>query len=97
MVIRNTRFVQDTNHRNNKLLSDINSTTVRVNNLEHKLIPWRVDETYIKIGGKWCYLYRAIDSEGATIDFWISINRDKKSAKKFFNKALKPIIATFQE
>ena len=50
---------------------------------------WRVDETYIKISGKWCYLYRAVDSEGATIDFWISTNRDKKSAKKFFNKALK--------
>ena len=50
---------------------------------------WRVDETFIKISGKWCYLYRAVDSEGATIDFWISTNRDKKSAKKFFNKALK--------
>src|SRR5665647_207316 len=33
---------------------------------------WRVDETYIKINGKWCYLYRAVDSHGATIDFWIS-------------------------
>jgi len=50
---------------------------------------WRVDETYIKIKGKWCYLYRAVDSDGATIDFWISANRDKKSAKKFFKKALK--------
>jgi len=50
---------------------------------------WRVDETYIKIKGQWAYLYRAVDSEGATIDFWISENRDKKSAEKFFKRALK--------
>ncbi len=49
---------------------------------------WRVDETYIKIKGQWCYLYRAVDSDGATIDFWISENRDKKSAEKFFKKTL---------
>jgi transposase, IS6 family len=50
---------------------------------------WRVDETYIKIKGQWAYLYRAVDSEGATIDFWISEKRDKKSAETFFKKALK--------
>jgi len=50
---------------------------------------WRVDETYIRIKGKWCYLYRAVDSKGVTIDFWISENRDKKSADKFFKKALR--------
>lgn len=50
---------------------------------------WRVDETYIKIKGQWSYLYRAVDSDGATIDFWISENRDKNSAEKFFRKALK--------
>jgi hypothetical protein len=49
---------------------------------------WRVDETYIRIKGKWCYLYRAVDSKGYTIDFWVSENRDKKSAEKFFKKAL---------
>ena len=30
---------------------------------------WRVDETYVRVKGRWCYLYRAIDSTGATIDF----------------------------
>jgi hypothetical protein len=30
---------------------------------------WRVDETYLRVKGRWCYLYRAIDSAGATIDF----------------------------
>ena len=33
---------------------------------------WRVDETYIRVKGRWCYLYKAIDSAGATIDFLLS-------------------------
>ena len=37
---------------------------------------WRVDETYIRVKGRWCYLYRAIDSSGATIDFLLSALRD---------------------
>jgi transposase, IS6 family len=50
---------------------------------------WRVDETYIKVQGKWKYLYRAIDSEGKTIDFLLSANRDATAAKRFLKKALK--------
>jgi transposase-like protein len=49
---------------------------------------WRVDETYIKVKGQWMYLYRAVDSEGNTIDFCLSKNRNSKSAKRFFKKAL---------
>ncbi|MEH7015321.1 MULTISPECIES: IS6 family transposase [Bacillus] len=49
---------------------------------------WRVDETYIKVKGQWMYLYRAVDSEGNTIDFYLSKTRDAKSAKCFFKKAL---------
>src|SRR6266446_4248312 len=37
---------------------------------------WRVDETYIRVKGKWVYLYRAVDSSGATIDFLLSAKRD---------------------
>src|ERR1700720_2422829 len=49
---------------------------------------WRVDETYICQGGSWRYLYRAVDSTGATIDFWFSAERDAAAAKHFFQKAL---------
>ena len=47
-----------------------------------------MDETYIKIKGKNAYLYRAVDSSGKTIDFMVSEKRDKRSAKRFFKKAL---------
>src|SRR5215471_14588629 len=40
---------------------------------------WRVDETYIRVKGKWIYLYRAVDSSGATIDFLLSAKRDSSS------------------
>lgn len=50
---------------------------------------WRLDETYLKIKGKNVYLYRAVDSEGNTIDFLLSENRDKVAAKKFFKKPFK--------
>jgi transposase-like protein len=49
---------------------------------------WRVDETYIRIKGKWVYLYRAVDSTGATIDFLLSAKRDTVAAKRFLAKAL---------
>ncbi|HZF41641.1 MAG TPA: IS6 family transposase [Blastocatellia bacterium] len=50
---------------------------------------YRVDETYIKIKGKWYYLYRAVDSTGQTIDFMLSAKRDTRAAKRFFRKMLK--------
>ncbi len=49
---------------------------------------WKVDETYLKIKGNWHYLYRAIDKEGNTLDWMLSRNRNKKSAKRFFKKLL---------
>lgn len=50
---------------------------------------WRVDETYVKVKGQWMYLYRAVDSEGNTIDFYLSKTRDHQAAKRFFKKALR--------
>ena len=49
---------------------------------------WRVDETYVKIKGRWTYRYRAVDSRGQTIDFLLSAKRDAEAAKRFFRKAL---------
>ena len=49
---------------------------------------WRVDETYVKVKGRWTYLYRAVDSHGQTIDFLLSAKRDAEAAKRFFRKAL---------
>ncbi len=42
----------------------------------------------MKVKGQWLYLYRAVDSEGNTIDFYLSESRDKQAAKRFFKKAL---------
>ncbi len=50
---------------------------------------WRCDETYLRVAGKWTYLYRAVDSTGATIDFLLSARRDAAAAKGFFQKALR--------
>ena len=49
---------------------------------------WRMDETYIKVKGQWKYLYRAVDKQGATIDFLLTARRDKSAAKRFFDKAI---------
>src|ERR1035437_10371178 len=49
---------------------------------------WRVDETDVRVKGRWCYLYRAVDSTGATIDFLLSALRDAAAAKRLFRKAL---------
>src|ERR1700720_261244 len=49
---------------------------------------WRVDETYIKVKKQWVYLYRAVDSQGNTLDFFFSLTRDAKAATCFFLKTL---------
>ena len=49
---------------------------------------WRVDETYVRIRGHWFYLYRAVDSNGATIDFFLSAVRSAEAAKALFSKSL---------
>ena len=50
---------------------------------------WHIDETYIKVRGQWRYLYRAIDSNGDTVEFWFSERRNLTAAKRFLRKALK--------
>jgi putative transposase len=50
---------------------------------------WRVDETYVKIKGKWAYLYRAVDKNGHTIDFLLTPTRDQDAAEAFLRKAIR--------
>ncbi len=50
---------------------------------------WRMDETYIKLNGKWIYLYRAVDKFGNTIDFLLRNKRDTQAAKAFFKRAIR--------
>ncbi len=49
---------------------------------------WLVDETYIRIGGRWCYLYRGIDADGNLVDVRLSETRDMEGTKAFFAQAL---------
>ena len=49
---------------------------------------WRVDETYVQIRGRWCYLYRAVDKQGRTVDFLLRRDRGIVAAQAFFRKAL---------
>ena len=51
-------------------------------------ISWRLDETYIRVKGKWKYLYRAVDRTGQTIDFLLTEQRDERAAKRFLTKAI---------
>ena len=51
-------------------------------------ISWRIDETYIKVRGRWTYLYRAVDRDGQTLDFMLSERRDTASARRFFKRAI---------
>lgn len=50
---------------------------------------WQVDETYIRVGGKWCDLYREITASGQTLDFYLSPKRNVAAAKRFLAKTLR--------
>ena len=52
-------------------------------------LSWRLDETYIRIKGKWKYLYRAVDKYGQTIDFLLTAQRDEPAATRFLTKAIR--------
>ena len=50
---------------------------------------WLMDETYIKVKGRWCYLYRAVDKFGNTLDFMLSETRDEEAATRFFARTIR--------
>jgi transposase, IS6 family len=49
---------------------------------------WHMDETFVRIAGRWTYLFRAVDSGGQTVDFYLSETRDREAAKCFLRRAL---------
>lgn len=49
---------------------------------------WRMDEAYIKVKGRWTYLYWAVDRDGQTLDFMLSERRDLAAARRFFKRAI---------
>jgi transposase-like protein len=49
---------------------------------------WYVDETYIRVNGVWCYVYRAIDQHGQVINVLVSARRDADAARRFFRRAI---------
>ena len=56
--------------------------------LKYTTTTWHMDETYVRIAGRWVYLFRAVDSHGDTVDFYLSETRDREAAKTFLQKAL---------
>src|SRR5215210_3935355 len=57
----------------------------------HRSGSWRVDETYVRVGGRWKYLFRAVDKHGQLIDFMLSARRNTRAAYRFLRKALKTV------
>jgi transposase-like protein len=56
--------------------------------IKRKSPTWHMDETFVRIAGKWMYLFRAVDSYGQTVDFYLSETRDREAAKLFLERAL---------
>ena len=54
----------------------------------YRATSWRVDETYVKVGGHWKYLFRAVDKHGRLIDFMLMDRRNTRAAHRFLGKAL---------
>ena len=55
---------------------------------------WRVDEAYVRVGGKWKYLFRAVDKHGRLIAFMLSDRRNANAAYRFLRKAIK-VMSTY--
>ena len=87
MAERGVRVDHATIHRWAIKILPVLSATLR-----HRKRPvglrWRMDETYIKVGGQWKYLYRAVDSAGSTVDFMLRAHRDMPAARRFLERAI---------
>src|ERR687898_2008121 len=57
--------------------------------LKYKRTTWIMDETYVRVAGRWMYLFRAVDNRGATVDFYLSQTRDRDAVRRFRQAALR--------
>ncbi len=83
-VVFTHETVRDWEARFAPLLSD----RLRAKRHDRAGASWYVDETYIKVSGSWCYLYRAIDRDGRLVDAMLSETRDLEAARRFFRQAV---------
>jgi transposase-like protein len=56
--------------------------------VKRKSSTWHMDETFVRVGARQMYLFRAVDSHGQTVDFYLSETRNREAAKIFLRKAL---------
>src|SRR6516162_1846522 len=56
--------------------------------VKRKSSTWHMDETFVRISGRWMYLFRAVDSAGQTVDFYLAETRDREAVKCFLKRAL---------
>jgi putative transposase len=88
MVERGISFDHATVHR--WVIRHPSELLNRFNTSKHAVSEkWHLDETYIKVHGRWTYLYHAVDSNSDTEEFWVSKRRNLTAAKRFLHKALK--------
>ena len=88
---RGIEFCHDAVHEWESKLANVLAEGLRVRRRGKAGVSWYVDETYIKVKGRWCYLYRAIDRDGRLIDVRLSETRDMAAAKAFFASALSTV------
>jgi transposase-like protein len=60
-----------------------------VRSLRSSCLRWHVEETYVKVAGKWRYVYRAIDQAGQVIDVLVSARRNAEAGRRFFERAIR--------
>ena len=86
-LLRGFDFTHETVRDWEERFSSIFAEELRAKRKEKIGNVWHVDETYIKVKGQWCYLYRGMDQEGNLVDSWLSKTRDLEAAKAFFEQA----------
>jgi len=89
MVMRGFNLSHQTVHNWAQTFGVELSMKLRINRKGKSGKKWHVDPTYIKIKGRWCYFYRAIDKEGNLVDVYLSDIRDQKAAENFFKQSIK--------